>query len=239
MAGCIHNLWHVLPCDVCTGSLRSFEKEPKQVVMKKNKRREEWEDAINLMTKEEKGYILAHPVGYYKSFLNMVWSETADDPLSVYNTKVMINTIIHIIEGLGSRCRVNDENEICFYFQGADFAISFDDTTDYIIIVDNSWKVVKVNDFNILQKMIRVINRVNVGQSATMAYIIDEEEQVMDIFSHTNIPYYPNYTYLEKYLHNKLVDMVNAHELVAYYLQKEEDYSLEESISLSNPDVTN
>ncbi|MBR5698008.1 MAG: hypothetical protein IKX44_05220 [Prevotella sp.] len=41
--------------------------------MKKNKRKEEWEKALNLMTEEELQFILEHPVGYYRSFLDMAW----------------------------------------------------------------------------------------------------------------------------------------------------------------------
>jgi hypothetical protein len=80
--------------------------------MNKLERQREWEDALELMTEEELEFVLAHPVGYYPSFLEMVSAKLWDlmeDPYSVAENKAMMNTIISIIEGLGSKCEIDED----------------------------------------------------------------------------------------------------------------------------------
>ena len=87
--------------------------------------------------------------------------------------------------------------------------------------------------------MASAINKANVGISVNIVYIIDKEEQMMDIYGSSFIPYFPNMTYLRKYLHHILVDMMSSHDLVDHFLQEEEDMSIVQSFSQMTSDVAN
>ena len=202
--------------------------------MDKNKRQREWEDALNLMTEDELQFIREHPVGYYQNFVKMAtkkaW-EIIDDPYPISEKQAMTNAIINILEELGSQCGINDDNEICFICHGANYTIRIDKDYDYVDILDISWRKIDLNDSDLVEKMIHAINKANILNRVKIVYLIDHEEKVMDIFSSSNIPYYPNYAYLKKYLQNKILDMMSTHELVNHILQEENMSPFEKFIS--------
>ena len=210
--------------------------------MKKNKHHDEWEHALNLMTEDELQFILEHPVGYYRSFLDMAWDakfKIKQYPYCVPDDKAMINAIINILEDLGCECRVNEENELTFIYQGAGFYLKTDDCLDYIVFIDNSWKKVSLKNPDIVNKMKRAINKANICNTVTIAYIEDYEDGVMEIYSTSTIPYYPNYTYLYKYINNKLVDMLSNHHFVDNFLKQDEDESMIQAFPKNNSDLMN
>jgi hypothetical protein len=202
--------------------------------MDKNKRQREWEDALNLMTEEELQFIREHPVGYYQNFVKMAtkkaW-EIIDDPYPIPENEAVKNAILHILGEMGCQCEIDEDDEIFFCCQGAEFSIRFDEEFEYIKIVDNSWKKVNLNDSEAVLKMTLAINRANIWNNVTIVYIIDKEEEVLDIFSSSSIPYFPNMTYLKKFLHNKLVEMLSSHDLVNRFLQEEKEFAINESFS--------
>lgn len=208
--------------------------------METKKNQTEWERAIDLMTEEELQFIIQHQVGYYPSFLKMVRGKRwDDDPYSVSENKAMMDAIRYLIGEMGGQCKIIEDDEMCFFCQGAEYSIRFDEEFDYIIIIDNSWKKVSIKAPGVFEKMASAINKANVGISVNIVYIIDKEEQMMDIYGSSFIPYFPNMTYLRKYLHHILVDMMSSHDLVDHILQEEEDMSIVQSFSQKTSDVAN
>jgi hypothetical protein len=200
--------------------------------MGKNKHQTEWERAINLMTDEELQFIREHEIGYDPGFLDLVWEKKLGDVSSyIPENKAMMDAIINILGNLGCQCEICEDDEIYFCYHTSEFSIRFDENFDYIKIIDNSWKTVDLNDSEATLKMSIAINRANAWHNVTIAFIIDEEEHVMDVFSSSNMPYFPNYTYLKKFLHNKLVELLSSHNLVDRFLQDEEEMAIEESFS--------
>ena len=208
--------------------------------MEKKKKQTEWERAINLMTEDELQFIIQHQVGYYPGFLEMVRGKRwDDDPYSVSENEAMMDAVLHILEDMGCQCEIDEDDEIFFCCQGAEFSIRFDEKFDYIKIFDNSWKKVNLNDSEAVFNMILAINKANIWHNVTIGYIFDSEERVLDIFSSSSIPYFPNMTYLKKFLHNKLVEMLSSHDLVDRFLQEEEELEIEESYSQTPPHEAN
>ena len=208
--------------------------------MGKNKHQTEWERVINLMTDEELQFIREHEIGYDPGFLDLVWEKKLGDVSSyIPENKAMMDAIIYLLEEMGGQCEINEDDEISFFYQGAEYSISFDKQFDYIDIIDNSWKKVSLNVPGVFEKMVLAINSANVGNSVNIAYIIDKEEEVMDIYGSSFIPYFPNMTYLRKYLHHILVDMMSSHDFVDHYFKEEEDKSIVQSFSQKTSDVAN
>lgn len=196
-------------------------------MMEKDKRKREWEDALNLMTEDELYFVIEHQEGYYPSFVKMAWKKIdrmLDELYHISEKEAMMNAIINILEEMGSYCRVNENDEIFFVFRGAEFSIRFDTQYNYIEILDNSWKKIHLNDSVTAQKVAETINKANIFHSVTIFYLTDEEEQVMEIIGSSNIPYFTNLTYLKNSLLIKLSDMLDSHDFVDYYLKEDENY---------------
>lgn len=202
--------------------------------MEKNKRKREWEEALDLMTEEELHFVIEHQAGYYPSFVEMARTKIArmlDEPYHISEKEAMRNAIINILGEVGSYCGVNEEDEIFFVFQGVEFSIRFDTQYNYIEIFDNSWKKINLNNSVTALKVAETINKANIYHRVTISFIIDEEEQVMEIFSSSNIPYFTNLTYLKKSLLIKLSDMLDSHDFVDYYFKEDEGFSINQSIT--------
>lgn len=196
-------------------------------MMEKDKRKREWEDALNLMTEDELYFVIEHQEGYYPSFVKMAWKKIdrmLDELYHISEKEAMMNAIITIIEEMGCYCRVNEDDEIFFVFQGANFSIRFDTQYNFIEILDNSWKKIHLNNSVTAQKVAETINKANLFHSVKIYYLTDEEEQVMEIIGSSNIPYFTNQTYLEKFLLTKLSEMLDCHDFVDYYLKEDENY---------------
>lgn len=210
--------------------------------MNKEERQRKWEEALDLMTEEEMEFILAHPVGHYPDFLKMISAKLRnlmEDPYSVSENKAMLNAIVNIIEDLGSKCEIGDDDRINFTFSDADFTISFDRDFNYIEITDNSWKKIDIKNSSLIQNAMLAVNKANIWNSVTIAYIIGEEENVVEIYSYTTIPYYPNYTYLKKFIESKLYDCLGTHKYYDYILKKEEEAEIRDIFSNKAPSEGN
>ena len=200
--------------------------------MKKNKRKREWEDALNLMTEDELYFVVEHQAGYYSSFVKMAWEKIHSllkEPYNISEKEAMRNTILNILEEMGSYCGVNEDDDIFFVFQGAEFSIRLDTQYNYVEIFDNSWKKIHLNNSVTVQKVAEIINKANIFHKVTIFYLKDEEEQVMEIVSSSNIPYFTNLTYLKNSLLIKLSDMLDSHDFVDYYLKEDEYFSTNQS----------
>ena len=198
-------------------------------------RRKEWEDAISLMTDEELDFVWGHPDGYYPGFYKMVRERGCyswNAPYHVPENKAMMNAIIGILNEQGCQCKYDDEfDELCFFYHGSNFSIRFDEDFEYIKIIDNSWKKLRLDDSDGVEKKIYAINRANIWSSVTIAYILDMEERTMEVFSSSNIPYFPNRAYLKKFLNSKLLNMLSSHDLVDYFLQEEAENAIQQGFS--------
>ena len=62
---------------------------------------------------------------------------------------------------------------------------------------------------------------------------------MVEIFSYTTIPYYPNYTYLKKFIESKLYDCLGTHKYYDYILKKEEEAEIKKAFSQKAPSEGN
>ena len=207
--------------------------------MAKKKRLTEWADEINLMTEDELQFAIQHPIGCYPEFLKMVWGKNCD-PYLISENKAMAHAIANMIEEWGGRCEMEKREKVfLFFFQGARFSFFFDEYYNYITVVDDSWKDIKLCNSQVVEKMKRAINKANIWNNVTLAYLIDEEDGVMEIYGSSSIPYYPNLTYLKKSLYNKLIEMLGTHELVDSILQEENEDDVMQRFSHAAPGAAN
>lgn len=188
----------------------------------------EWEESIYKMSYDELKEYISAPETCYPDFL-----ELAENRLK--KLEEMRDSVIRILTELGWQCGFDEEGDIDFYlseagnyseetesyFNKAEFYISFDERFNYIGIHECGWKVVNINDIEEVERLKHAINQSNLGCGVSTAYFTNEEEQVMTVYSMTNLPYLPDENYLKEFLDRKLCDIFCANKLVDHYLEEE------------------
>lgn len=185
----------------------------------------EWEETINKMSYDELQEYIDYPDVCYSDFLELVKERLIE-------LKEIRNTVIRILEELGCQCEMDGEGNIDFrlvdgiytketelFFKEVDFYICFDEYFNYIEIHECGWKEVDLDNIDEIENLKCAINEANFGYGVSTAYHIQEKEQVMKVYSTTNLPYLPDESYLKKYLDYKLCDIFCANKLVDHYLE--------------------
>lgn len=153
----------------------------------------------------------------------------------LYKDEAM-ESVFKILIDLGWECRLDEDGNIVFclaetnpyteeakfYFDNADLFISYDDTSDYIEINECCWKTVKMDNYEVVERVRRAINDINVGACITTGYLVNEEEQLMEISCSTNIPYLNDELYLKEYIDKKLCDIFSYNRYLDHVLKKGE-----------------
>ena len=181
--------------------------------MRNSKRQEEWEDALNMMNRDELQYILEHPKGYYSGFLKMAKARF-EELTSIPEHEAMKVVLRKALEELGCPCEINEDGDLDFFFQGQQFFIILSEENHYIEILDCCWKSVKLSDIDEVKRLKFAINEANSKSDVTTVYFIDEEEQFMGVYCTTSILYRPMITNLKDYLRIRLLNFFYAHDIV-------------------------
>lgn len=190
----------------------------------------EWEETINKMSYKELQWSIEDP-NYYREF-----KELAQNRLKELEIEKMRDSVIKILTGFGWQCEINEEGIIVFYmtdavpysdeavsyFNDADFFISFDANFRYIEIHECCWKVVKLDEIDEVERLKLAINSANLAHNVTTSYLVNEDEQTMEVYCSANMPYLSDDSYLEEFLDKKLNDLFCTNLLLDHYLEEED-----------------
>lgn len=106
------------------------------------------------------------------------------------------NLVMKTLTDIGCQYETNDENYICFEYQGEKFKINASNDSYIIWIYNVAWGGINVNDPNV-ECLKRAINKVNEGSAITNLYT--EEKEFIIAHCHIaayfayNIPDYKDY----------------------------------------------
>lgn len=208
--------------------------------MAANKDQKKWKKAISLMSVEELEFILEHPVGHYPEYLEMV--EARMEKLSVLPQHEAMRAVVkNALEELGCKCKIDEEGNLDFYFQGSSFTIVFDESSHYLCIWEYFWKTVDLSDTNEVERLKTAINEANESTTVTACYEINEELQRMYVSSTHCILYHPMIANIKEYLYIRLSNFFFVHDVVNTEMmmmeKKEKDEKRLQSYILSNEAV--
>ena len=178
-----------------------------------NKEQKKWKKAISLMSVEELEFILEHPVGHYPEYLEMVEARMAKLSLLPQH-EAMRKVVKNALEELGCKCKINDEGNLEFYYQGSPFTITFDESSHYLFIWEYFWKTVDLSDTDEVERLKTAINEANESTTVTVCYEIYEEFQRMYVSSTHCILYNPMITNIKDYLYIRLANFFFVHDVV-------------------------
>ena len=173
----------------------------------------EWKKAISLMTKDELQLVIDHPEGYDPEYLKIV--ETNYNKLSSMPENEAMKVVVkRNLEAMGCPCEIDEDGDLCFFYQGEYFCAVIKETNHYIDIFDYGWKTIKLSDTDEVRRLKHAINEANGVCRMTTYYDIDEDEKTINASCHTSILYRPMITNLKDHLSIRLSNFFYAHDLV-------------------------
>lgn len=133
------------------------------------------------------------------------------------------NLLIKTLTDMGCQYEINDENDICFKYQGEVFKIDASNDSSIIWIYDVAWGGININDPD-ADYLKQAVNKANEDSAITNLYTINEEKKFITTHCKmvTYFAYYiPNYNgYLKSILdgffiaHQKVRDeFANLHKI--------------------------
>lgn len=128
---------------------------------------------------------------------------------------------------IGCQYEIDDENEewkrIAFSFQGERFIADAANDSVYVHLWDAFWKRVDLEDLDEVARLRRCVNTVNVSNSVTTVYTIEEDESKMSLHCKATVPFLSQIPYHDDYLKAVLVGFFRTHRDVDTELMRLKD----------------
>lgn len=106
------------------------------------------------------------------------------------------NLVIKTLKEIGCQPEVNDEDDICFKYQGKDFFIDADNRVPFITLW-NIFGVPLTIDVNIMKE---AINQTNLEGRITLSYSINKKRNIMVIYCKSHLPFIYGIPAIQEYL---------------------------------------
>ncbi|MCR4959093.1 MAG: hypothetical protein K6B13_10925 [Prevotella sp.] len=173
----------------------------------------EWKKAISLMSKDELQFILDRPGSDAPEYLKIV--ETNYKKLSLMPENEAMKVVVkRNLEEMGCPCKIDEEGDLHFFFQGESFYAILRKGNHYIDIFDYNWNTIKLSDTDEVRRLKHAINETNGACRVTTYYNIDEDKKTINVSCCTSIPYSPMITNVREHLYDRLSSFFYAHHLV-------------------------
>lgn len=173
----------------------------------------EWQKSINELSYGELQNIVDNPDIYNPDYLELV-KKRMEKISSTPEYKVMKDLVKKCLKELGCQCKIDEEGDLDFYFQGENFAIMLREEHHYIDILDYCWKKISLDDTEEVERLKHSINYANSNSSVTTSYFIDKDTREIGVYCRTSILYRPTITNIKDYLAIRLNNFFLAHDLV-------------------------
>ena len=197
----------------------------------------EWQKNINELSYGELQNIVENPDIYNPDYLELA-KKRMEKLSSIPEYKIMKDLVKKCLKELGCQCKIDEEGDLDFYFQGENFAIMLREEHHYIDILDYCWKKISLDDTEEVERLKNAVNYANSNSSVTTSYFIDEESHKIGVYGRTSILYRPAITNLKDYLATRLCNFFLAHDLVnsEMTLMVERDKKKQSELDISNLD---
>lgn len=123
------------------------------------------------------------------------------------------NIIINTLKEIGCQPEIDDEDRICFKYQGEEFFIDADNNYQFITLWDTWWLCIDLDNTNV-EHLKEAINLGNINTIVSTVYTIDEDNKQMGIHCKAIIVFTPSITNKGDYLKTILNDCFRAHDLL-------------------------
>ena len=134
---------------------------------------------------------------------------TKDELDEVSTNDLLISTL----KKIGCQPEMNEEQQICFKYQGEDFYIAAEEENRFIMIWNPWWGCINADNeaFPVLKE---IINLANVKSIVTTVYMMDEDGKTVGLHSHCHTYFSPNEGELEEHLKMLLDFFFDIHNFI-------------------------
>lgn len=121
--------------------------------------------------------------------------------------------VISVLKKIGCQPEVNEEEHICFKYQGDDFYIATETENRFIMIWNPWWGSIST-DNEALPFLKEIINLTNINSLITTVYMADEDEKTIGLHSRCHTFFSPNEGELEEHMKMLLDSFFDTHNAI-------------------------
>lgn len=149
--------------------------------------------------------------------LNITTRMTAHEPQPIVGNR---DLLLKTLKKMGCIHTIDDDNDICFYYQGEQFIAFADNAHKFIGFYDYGWDSVNLDDIDEVSRLRRAINEANWESSVNIVFTINDDKRKMVLSSRADFLFVKSITYLDDYLKTILNEFFRAKRLVTMELDR-------------------
>ena len=197
-----------------------------------DKKLEIWREAIPRMNEEDLEFILDFPECFEPKVLRMVKRRydkitKPEDGEEEYKEveETLEDAVLRILKEMNCSFDFDEDGDIHFEYQDADFYITVDDNNQFIEIWNCGWKRVNLNDTNAVSKLKQAISVANFMGDICINYSIYKDTNELAVNCGTRTLFFEHIPNRKGYLEYLLDRFFFAHQFLEYKMQQlyEED----------------
>lgn len=155
-------------------------------------------------------------------------SDMKKDEIKVTNEGVQIelgarDLVMHVLTQIGCQYTIDDDDEICFRYQGETFYIRASNEYSCITIWDYGWLQCELNDVERFSLIKSAINVANWRTDTITFYSINEAGGTAAVHCKKSILFQPQIPDIEVYFCAMLDDIFNTHRFISLEIERQKN----------------
>lgn len=125
-----------------------------------------------------------------------------------------------VLTQIGCQYTIDEDQRIHFDYQGEHFFAAANNEYCYIDVYDTGWEDCELYDVEKVAHLKRAINEVNLSETVTVCYTIDEAENMMWVHCKTNFLLIPQIPNLDTYFKIEILSLFHAHHALGAEMER-------------------
>lgn len=128
--------------------------------------------------------------------------------------------LMRILMEMGCKYTVDENKRICFDFQGEHLWADADNDCKFINVYDAFWESRELDDVEGIALLKQAINTVNLSETVTIFYTINETDNILWVHCKKNFLFIPHIPELENYMKSMIAALFQAHYALGAELER-------------------
>lgn len=128
--------------------------------------------------------------------------------------------LMRVLIEIGCQYTIDEENRICFDYQGEHLWAYADNECKFVVMYDAFWESCELFDVEKVANMKRAINNVNLNETVTVIYTINEADNTMWVHCKKNFLFIPEIQSADAYLRSIFASLFQAHHALGAELER-------------------
>lgn len=155
-------------------------------------------------------------------------SDMKEDEIKVTNEGIQIelgarDLVMHVLTQIGCQYTIDDDEDICFRYQGENFYISASNEHSCMTIWDFGWLQCELHDVEQFSRIKHAINEANWKTNTMTFYTINEAGGIAAVHCKKSILFMPYISDIECYFRAMLDDMFETHRFISLEIDRQKN----------------